>query len=336
MNLDDDLNRLRDRRLVVLFSIADGWTDPDIGIAKDQVNSLIARVEKYGLKMESKMLAMPLEGVFDEYDKDKTVFLNWCEGIGADEYDYATVPRELEKHGFLYTGSDSRCLDETTDKVQAKEVLIKNNLSTPKTKIYTPKDENGWSTFPALVKPARQHCSCGIDRGAVVDDSEQLHKRIEQMFAEYGPEVIVEDFIEGAEYNVAVWGNGEAMEMMPVGMIDYKEFSDYHDMICTYDAKWTEGSDAWNKTNVTCPAPMSEELEKNIRELALGTYKVFGIRDYGRVDIRVRGNQPFVLDVNSNPDISDDAGFARSAGVAGYDYGAMIIKLLSIAEARRV
>ncbi len=68
---------------------------------------------------------------------------------------------------------------------------------------------------------------------------------------------------------------------------------------------------------------------------AMAAYRAFHLRDYGRIDIRVRGDQPYVLDVNSNPDITIDGGFAKTAAVAGYDYGAMASRIVNLAARRR-
>lgn len=334
MDLDKDIEILKNKKLVILYSVGDDWGSQDLIVAQEDVDNLIKEMEKHGVKVGQLMVKAPIGNVFESYDPKTTVFLNWCEGLGTDGYDYSSIPRELDRLGFVYTGCDPECLENTTNKTTAKECLLANNLSTPITRIYHPEDGNGWSTFPALVKPARQHCSYGIDRDSVVDNSEQLHKRIDQMFAEYGPEVMVEDFIDGNEYNVAVWGNGDEMEVMPIGMIDYAGFSDYHERLCGFNSKWAENSREWNLTTVACPAPLTPELKKRIDDLALGTFKALGLRDYGRVDIRVRGETPYVLDVNSNPDISADAGFARSASKLDYDFGGMAIHLMGIAAKR--
>jgi D-alanine-D-alanine ligase len=187
--------------------------------------------------------------------------------------------------------------------------------------------------FPALVKPATEHCSNGITRDAVVDDPQQLRQRVEYVLDTWHCKALVEDFIDGPEYNVSLWGN-DRLDVLPLACIDYSVFQDYHDRLCSYDAKWDPDSQAYLLTSVTCPAPMEDELRKRIESACRRTHRVLRVRDYGRVDLRVRDGIPYVVDVNSNPDITMEGGFARSARAAGYDYGQAIARILSLASAR--
>jgi D-alanine-D-alanine ligase len=332
---DKVLGSLKDKKILIIFTEMDDWTDEDKNLSAISVDELVKELNGVGLTdISVRKVVDPIDDVFAEFDPKKTIIFNWSESYGSDGTNYWTIPQHLENLGFTFTGSDSRCLIETIDKVITKKKMLDNNISTPKTKIYEINDGNGWDSFPAIVKPAREHCSTGITREAVVDNQEQLHQRIDYILKEYGPYgVIVEDFIEGNEYNVAVWGN-EKPEVLPIGMIDYSGFNDYHDRICSYDAKWSEGSNEWNNTPVICPAPVDEELKRRLEDLAMATYKLFGIRDYARIDIRVRDGVPYVLDVNSNPDITTSGGLVRSMGKAGYSYGAGVAKILAMAASR--
>lgn len=332
---DSDRTGLKDKKILIIYTEMDDWNEEDKNLSAASVDELVKELNDVGLTdISVRKVIDPIDDVFAEFDPEKTIIFNWTESYGSDGTNYWTIPEHLEKLGFTFTGSDSKCLIETIDKVITKKKMLDNNISTPKTKIYEANEENGWDSFPAIVKPAREHCSTGITREAVVDNQEQLHQRIDHILKEYGPHgVIVEDFIEGNEYNVAIWGN-EKPEVLPIGMIDYSGFDDYHDRICSYDAKWSEGSNEWNNTPVICPAPVDDELRKRLDDLAMATYKLFGIRDYARIDIRVRDGVPYVLDVNSNPDITTSGGFVRSMGKAGYSYGAGVVKILEMARAR--
>ncbi len=332
---ESGLDRLREKKILIIFTEMDDWTDEDRNLSVLSVDELVKELNDVGLTdIAVRKIVDPIDEVFAEFDPKRTIIFNWSESYGSDGTNYWTIPEHLEKLGFVFTGSDSKCLIETIDKVATKKKMLANGISTPKTKIYEGDETNGWNSFPAIVKPAREHCSTGITREAVVDNQEQLHERIKYVLAEYGPHgVIVEDFIEGNEYNVAVWGN-ERPEVLPIGMIDFSGFNDYHDRICSYDAKWSEGSNEWNNTPVICPAPLDDELRTRLESLALATYKLFGIRDYARIDIRVRDRVPYVLDVNSNPDITTSGGLVRSMSKGGYSYGAGVAKILLMASER--
>ncbi len=332
---DDDGTDLKKKKVLIIYTEMDDWTEEDRVISKLSTDELVSGLKDAGLtQVFAKRIVDPIEECFAEFDPKDTIIFNWTESWGNDGTDYWTIPEHLEKMGFTFTGSSAKCLRETIDKVAVKKKMLEVGLSTPVTKIYETLEANGWITFPALVKPAREHCSTGITRDAVVDDSSQLHRRVEYILNMYGPHgVIVEDFIEGNEYNVAVWGN-ENPEALPIGMIDYADFDDYHDRICSFDAKWVEGSKEWTGTEVICPAPLTSEMKKKLEDLAIAAYKLFGIRDYARIDIRVRDEVPYILDVNSNPDITTSGGLVRSMLRAGYTYGTGAAKILLMALAR--
>ncbi len=332
---DDSRSKLKDKKVLIIYTEMDDWTEEDKLSSVLSVEELTKELTDAGLSdIHVRKVTDPIERVFEEFSPKNTVIFNWTESWGMDGTDYWTVPERLERLGFTYTGSDPDCLRQTIDKLETKKIMLANNISTPKSKIYYDNEPNGWDTFPALVKPAREHCSTGITRDSVVDNHDALHQRIEYILKEYGPHgVLVEDFIDGNEYNVAIWGN-EKPEVLPIGMIDYSMFSDYHDRICSFDAKWVEGSREWIGTEVICPAPISEELKIKIEDLALATYKLFRIRDYARIDIRVRDGVPYVLDVNSNPDITSSGGLVRSMRRAGHTYGTGVAKILCMAAER--
>jgi D-alanine-D-alanine ligase len=103
----------------------------------------------------------------------------------------------------------------------------------------------------------------------------------------------------------------------------------------TYNAKWIEGTAEYIGTIGTCPAKLEPEIEHSVCEVALRSYQIMEIRDYARVDIRLNAsNIPYVLEVNPNPDISQDAGFARSARTSGMSFEDMIAKIVETALER--
>jgi D-alanine-D-alanine ligase len=102
----------------------------------------------------------------------------------------------------------------------------------------------------------------------------------------------------------------------------------------SFDAKWNPDSEAYRLMTVQCPAILDKVLRRRIERVALAAYQALRLRDYGRVDMRVRNGVPYVLDVNANPDVTMEGGFARSARAAGYDYGQMTARLLSLAARR--
>ena len=124
---------------------------------------------------------------------------------------------------------------------------------------------------------------------------------------------LVEEFIEGREINAAVLGNAP-FEALPLSEIRFQP--GLARPIVSYDGKWLEGSAEYAQTEPVCPAPLKAKEEFLLRDVALRAYKLLECRDYARVDIRLRNDVPYILEVNANPDISPGAGLARAARAA--------------------
>ena len=105
--------------------------------------------------------------------------------------------------------------------------------------------------------------------------------------------------------------------------------------IITYNAKWMKGTEEFEHTKGVCPALLPLQLQTEIKEMALSAYQLIGCRDYARVDFRLsKDHRPFILEVNPNPDISDDAGYARSARAHGLSFDDLVGKIVECALER--
>ncbi len=320
-------------KAVILHNVMSDWNKGDTEVSdkatKRMRRALIEQGYEVVVAPVRTDVAEPLHGL----DPKEHVVFNWCEGLDGQPNAYEAVPPVLESMGFAYTGANAWTLATTIDKAITKEHLLKNNIPTPISKVFTTAERDGWDRYPALVKPAAEHCSYGITPEAIVDDPEQLEARVQYVLDTWHQPALVEDFIDGLEFNVSLWGNGRLF-VLPLAMIDFNAFSDYHDRIVSYDAKWDPNSEAFRLSPVICPAEVEPELKARIEKVAKDAYKALRLRDYGRIDIRVRDGVPYVVDVNSNPDITLEGGFARSARSAGYDYSRTVARILYFASKR--
>jgi D-alanine-D-alanine ligase len=320
-------------KAVILYSIMKDWDKDDTVVSDEAVHRMSRGLRAIGLEAVPVAIHRDIAGPIKHLDPRQHIIFNWCEGLDDDPNAYDAIPPVLEKLGFAYTGCDAWSLATSQNKAITKDILLRNKIPTPVSKTFERAVLNGWRRFPAMVKPSAEHCSFGITRESVVDTPQQLKERIEYVLDTWKEPALVEDFIDGVEYNASIWGNAEA-QVLPIGAIDYSAFTDYHDRLCTFDAKWNPDSDAYRLTGVQCPAPLDPALQRRIERVALKTYRALKLRDYGRIDIRVRNGVPYVLDVNANPDVTMEGGFARSARAAGYDYGQMTAKILNYAAQR--
>ncbi len=187
--------------------------------------------------------------------------------------------------------------------------------------------------LPAIVKPVAEDCSLGITREAVVEDVDLLRRRVAYVLDRYHQPALVEMFLDGREFNVSVWGNGSAAVVLPVAEVLYDGFEGTR-RVQNFDSKWNSDSEEFNTFTIQCPANVTRRMDTRLRRVALSAYKAMGCRDYARVDMREKNGQIYVLEVNPNPCLAADGGFARSARVAGHDYAAMAAQIVEWAWIR--
>ena len=321
-------------KTAILYSQMSDWNKNDTIVSEEAVELMAQYVSATGIEATSIPIRKEVAEPIQHLDPREVVLFNWCEGLDGAPNAYAAIPPILENLGFAYTGSDAWALATTQDKAATKKILLEQKIPTPVSKVYDRAILNGWRRYPALVKPATEHCSFGITREAVVDSAQQLKDRVQYVLDTWHCPALVEDFIDGVEYNVSVWGADDDLTVLPLGAIDYSIFTDYHDRLCTFDAKWNPATEAFQKTEVQCPAEVDSLLKRRIERVALKAYRALHLRDYGRIDLRVRNGVPYVLDINANPDITTEGGFARSTRMAGYDYGQAMARILKLAARR--
>lgn len=230
----------------------------------------------------------------------------------------------LEWSGIPFTGSPYQALSVARSKELAKLLLKGSGLPTAPffvvDRLPMPLCDLHW---PVIAKPAHEDGSVGLDHGSVVTTQSALERRVAYLLEAYKAPVLVEEYIDGREFNVAVTEFGE-VSCLPPGEILFLDRGPGRWPILTYGGKWHLGTDEFDLSPGDYPAKISPALSERLCELAADAYRLMGCRDYARVDFRVRdGNEAYILEVNPNPEISDSAGFARclqSAGIAHADF----------------
>jgi D-alanine-D-alanine ligase len=265
----------------------------------------------------------------------KFVF-NLCEEINGDPQLEMCVAGLLEIMGVPYTGSGPLALGLALNKFRVKQLLRAAGIPSPRGCLVAPGQRPGLRSvrFPVIVKPVREDASLGINEGSVCGDSAALERQAAYIHETYGQEALVEEYLDGREFNVSLLGNGNA-RVLAISEIDFSGLPAGQPRIVSYRAKWDEESEQYRGTVPVCPAQIPRRLEHRIRELALRSYHCVGCRDYARVDMRTdaRGNL-YVLEVNPNPDLSPHAGFARAAEAAGHSYADVVVEIARLAMQR--
>jgi D-alanine-D-alanine ligase len=266
----------------------------------------------------------------------KFVF-NLCEEINGKPELEMCVAGMLDLMGIPYTGSNPFALGLSLNKFHVKQILrtagvptARGYLRYPGQRLTIPRGMR----FPMFVKPSREDASLGINSDSVCHNVEQLEKQIRYIHEVYAQEALIEEYLDGREFNVSVLGDGNP-EVLAISEINFSGLPEDEPRIVSYRAKWDEESPMYNFTVPICPAPVTKRLENRIKDIAIRSYQCVGCRDYARVDMRTdaRGGL-YVLEVNPNPDISPKAGFARAARAAGYSYSAIIMRISEMALER--
>ena len=123
--------------------------------------------------------------------------------------------------------------------------------------------------------------------------------------------------------------------VLPLSEIDFSGFGGDEPRVVTYAGKWIDGSRDWELTRVVAARDLAPTQRAEIERVARGAFEVLGLRDYGRVDLRLdsRG-APFIIDVNPNPDLSPGAGFHLAAERAGHSHADVVVRIVESALRR--
>jgi len=265
---------------------------------------------------------------------------NLCESMAGDPRNEVAIPAVFDLYGIPYTGSDALALGQALFKARTKDVLHGRGVSTPPHRLLrTPDDLDeaavGEIDYPWFLKLAHEDASVGIEADNLVRDRAALVRRARTMMEEWKQPVLAERYVEGREINVTLIGNSWDLQMLPLHEIDFSAMPPERPHIVSYAAKWDEAHVDYAGTK---PVPLigaTPQLIAAVERTARAAWDAVGLRDYGRVDLRVdAAGQPWVIDVNPNCDISPDAGVARAAKVAGLDYPGLIERIALVAWRR--
>ncbi|HTX79654.1 MAG TPA: ATP-grasp domain-containing protein [Longilinea sp.] len=248
-------------------------------------------------------------------------------GYPLEEYEIA---EQMEKLGIHFTGSGSRALRACIDKAATKFELLCNGIPTPAFAVFQPGEPViNWLDYPLMVKPIHEDGSIGITADSVVWNVAELEAQVQKVHEFYSQAALVEQYIDGRDISASVMGNGAEAEALPLSEIIYPEQASTR--FLTFDSKWKPETVEYQESKSRCPCKLEPALEATIKSLALRAYRVMGCQDYARVDFRLKGDLPYVLEVNPNPCISpQESAFTSACKEAGLNYPEMIVNILRV------
>ena len=232
----------------------------------------------------------------------------------------------LEMMGIPYTGSGVMAAAVTMDKVATKRFFMAEGIPTPKAHTYfryefKKRDLTGEIlqefSVPVVVKASSQGSSIGV---VIVEKAEELEAALSEAF-KYDREVLVEEFIKGRELTVAVWGNEEKQEALPI--IEITTVTGRYD----YVTKYKVGA----STHII-PAPLPEEVTKKVKEIAIRAFAVCGCSGMARGDFMLgEDNQPYVIEVNTIPGMTETSLVPDAGRAAGIEFPELCARILAMA-----
>lgn len=321
--------------VLVLYNLDPAWTEYDRCSVINEVANMESSLAASGHIVSSVAIESDdLSKVLSDVDPMLVLVFNWCEDLPGIKRGDVKAAKDLEQLGFYFTGPSSNVIDLCWEKVRVKRLLDSYCIPTPVWKMCcSPRSAINWKRFPAIVKPAREHCSVGVDRQAIVDSTKGLEERITFVLDTYHQPAIVEEFICGRELHVTILGDKKLSLLPPVEM-DFSLISDIYQHLCCWDSKFTPGSEPFEKIGLKIPAELNRFEMEALRSVCFATYRAVGCRDVARLDLREDGGVFFVLDVNPNPDLSSEASSALAANSIGISYGEMISHIVNLAALR--
>jgi len=263
------------------------------------------------------------------------VIFNLFEGFEDHPETEPTMARILDELGLPYTGCRADALALALDKGRSKALMEERGIATPRYQLLSPETLATFSLdFPCIVKPRREDASHGLSENSVVLDNAALLERVAWVSSHFGGMALVEEFLEGREFNGTLLSNGHT-SVLPISEIVYS-LPESMPRVLTYAAKWDTKSVYYQNTNPVCPAEIGPEDQARIVEIMTTVFRLMVGDGYARVDMRMdsRG-EVNVLEVNPNPDISPISGAARQARAAGMSYSQFMGEILSLALQRQ-
>ena len=306
----------------------------------DSFETIHAVRDAFILKGHEVTLIEADENAYEKLKENKPEFVfNVAEGFyGASRE--SQIPSILEMLNIPFTGSDSITTGICHDKSRCKEILSYYKVPNPDFFITDKEIKDSIKlSFPKFVKPLHEGSSKGIYNSSVVHSIKELNSEIVRIKESYNQYSLIEDFLSGKEFTVAMIGNGDDVRVLPIVEINLDLVPSDFNKIYSYEVKWFFDTRENQLDIFYCPARVSKEIYSQIEKVCKDTFKVLRIKDWARIDIRLDANDvPNVIEINPLPGIlpdpQDNSCYPKAAREVGLDYNAMLNAVLGEAIKR--
>lgn len=321
-------------RIAVLHNAVPGNAPPDEKDALMQAEAVNAVLLDLGHVSAGIPFPMDLWRVIDDLERfQPELVFNLVESVANQGRFIHLAPAVLDALSLPYTGSPTRAIFLTSNKLAAKRRLKTAGLPTPPW--YARGDEwEGRSApeGPWIIKSVWEHASIGLCDDSIlhVTDHRRLRIELENRRGRLGGEAFAERYIDGREFNLSLLERKGDVSILPPAEILFTDYPAGKPRIVGYRAKWDDRAFEYHNTprRFNFPAEDAGLIEK-LKILSRSCWDLFGLRGYARVDFRVDPDGvPWILEINANPCLTPDSGFVAAVQAGGLTYAGMIAELI--------
>ena len=345
-------------RVAIIYNAAAQDSDPSEMDVMRQVHLVEKTFDELGVTYAAIPVTRALGRFLDNIQRFRPdAAFNLVESLEGRDDLHPNVPAVLELIGLPCTGSSAWSLWLTTDKATAKEIMQAKGIPTPAFWTYpsvirqrSPHNrqappiqpltaiQSSWqgdAKGPWIVKPATKDASIGIDEAAVFSSLDDLMRGLPERWKRFANEpLLIEEYIHGREFGVSMLEGPGGVECLPPAEIVFYNYAEGTPRIIDWKAKWDPSAPSYHNTVRSFDFPPTDgPLLEELKCLAMRCWDAFRLNGYARVDIRVdEMRRPWVLEMNANPCLSDDAGFMAAANEKGLMPRDVIARILEAAR----
>lgn len=316
------------RRCCILFNQPRENALPDELDVLDQVEYVEKNLIELGIDTYRRGITTDFMNEIASLAEDKPDFVfNLVESINNKGELCYFVPAMLNMYNIPYSGNPVEAMFITTSKALTSKTLKKAGINNP----------GGYSPSQAdqlvigkqyIIKPVWEDGSLGITGESVFTFTPETAERLKKYKDSHW---LIEEFIDGREFNISVLAGENGPEVMPPAEMVFHNYQDHMPRIVDFRAKWEEGTFEYENTRREFPHDkLNPGLRQGILSAALKCWHEFGLRGYARVDMRIdKNDNPYVIEVNANPCMSPDSGLVAATTAAGIPFSDVLRRIIN-------